>query len=211
MSNKETPESMREKVALLLLDKLVLAFVLAAVAYFFSLQLQNHQLIGQYQGSLFEKRLKSYKDLLKSAQSVRDEVLAFYSVDDRDIKNPSEDISARIRLGKARSRVSQIMHPTDSFGDIPWKTYEDILKVLEEMENTRKENSLYLSDTVNKAVDQFLSILWNDFEEDLQRSEKKTPDDPDFRNAAGLRIHDAYESLRKAILESLRVKEIVLG
>jgi hypothetical protein len=71
--------------------------------------------------------------------------------------------------------------------------------------------SLYLSEAVSKAVDQFLGTVWKDFEEDLQRSEEKRPYDIALANAAGLRIHDAYESLRKAILESLRVKEIVLG
>ncbi|MEK6288982.1 MAG: hypothetical protein AABO57_24955 [Acidobacteriota bacterium] len=87
----EQPESMRDKLILLALDKLVLGLVLAGVAYFFSLQLQNHQLIGDYQKSLFENRLTAYETLLRSAKTARDKCLEIYLT--KPGRPSSEDLS----------------------------------------------------------------------------------------------------------------------
>ncbi|MEK6288981.1 MAG: hypothetical protein AABO57_24950 [Acidobacteriota bacterium] len=90
-------------------------------------------------------------------------------------------------------------------------TYDEVIEPLQDMENTRRENNLYLSITVNNAIDQFLNTLLTDIDEAVRRAAGKNPLADSEEHAAWERTQAAYERLRATVLESLRVKDVILG
>lgn len=164
--NNRAPESMRDKLLLLALDKLVLGVVLAGVAYFFSLQLQNHQIVGDYQKGLFEKRLVAYEALLKLAKQARDKCLEVYLA--RPDAPGSTDISWRRRLAASQDKAKQLYPSSGSSGG-GLTTYDEVIVPVQDIENARRDNILFLSETANKAIDQFLNTLLTDIDETVRR------------------------------------------
>jgi hypothetical protein len=60
----ETKESMRTKIFLMLLEKLVLALVIAIAAFGFNYVLQMQKTRGEYQKQIFDRRVQTYVSLL---------------------------------------------------------------------------------------------------------------------------------------------------
>jgi len=208
--NNGALESMRDKLLLLALDKLVLGVVLAGVAYLFSLQLQNHQILGDYQKGLFEKRLVAYEALLKLAKQARDKCLEVYLA--RPDNPGSTDVSWRRRLAESRDKAKQL-YPSSGFsrGSTGWTTYDEVIVPLQDIEDARRDNILFLSETAIKAIDQFLNTLLTDIDETVRRVGAKDPLNDSEEHAAWERTNSAYEELRRIILQSLRVNEVILG
>ncbi len=209
MTNGSQSESVKTRVLLLVLDKLVLAGALALVGFLFSWHLQGRELRADYQKKLFDSRVEAYKTLLEAAKGARDEFALLY-VSGSEEENP--DVIWAKRLQKAKARAMQLGRSPSGFGaSSGWTTYEDALATLERVELVKREHGLYISEAVERETNAFLTTLYNDVNESLRRSEKKLPTDVEFERAAGKRARDAYDRLRLAIMESLRLKEIILG
>jgi hypothetical protein len=208
MSDEEKPESLRRKILLLVFDKVALALVIAFVGYLFSQALQKQQMITEYQKSLFEKRLTAYEELLKSAKAARDQCAGFYI---SNAKSGEETWRRKFHAIESRAFVLQHGPSESSGGDIGSESYESVSKALQKVEDTRRENGLYISESVSRKVDEFLNTILQDLDATLRQAEKKQPYDRNFEDAASSRSNQAYEDLRRTIMESLRLKEIILG
>ena len=204
------PESFGRKLFFVVLDKLVLAVAIVLVSYWFTQALQKQQMITEYQKSLFEKRLNAYEDLLKSAKAARDECAGFYFSKER-----SEEEAWRSRFAFIEQRAFDLQHGPSGGGggggDIGSESYKSVAKALQKVEDARRANGLYMSESVNHKVDEFLNTVLSALDTTLQRAEKKQPYDPALEHAAMYKSNQAYEDLRSAIMESLRLKEIILG
>jgi len=72
----------RTKVLLLLLDKLVLALIIASAGFFFNFLLQQEKTHSDYQKQIFDRRVQAYVTILEEAKRTRDQLAILYGVDE---------------------------------------------------------------------------------------------------------------------------------
>lgn len=210
MEDPNTTGTLKEKLVLLLSDKFLLALVVAAAGYWFSLLLQSHQGRLDYQRVLFENRRNAYLSILTQAKQARDTVVAGYGKLEEAVSTSSREVVWTRRLSQLRGLARRLSHGGGG-AEVSWSTTEDALAALEQVERVRQENALYVSEDVDLALDEFLKSLSSDIEFELTHSAAKSYDWPSFRKKAVTRAVEAYESLRRAIRKSLRIEEMILG
>lgn len=212
--------SCQEKLCLLVIDKLVLGSIAAALVYFFTSQQQRSQMAMEYQRTLFDSRRAAYVAILTKAEEARDAAALFFgshltptlpSVAD-------QDYAWRLRLSEIRKRLSNpklgvTVGVQDFWFDEEGKRKEGLaaLARLEALERARMENALYASEEIDAAVDRFITMLTRDIE---PFSNEYAPSKRDPSEIAERGFKDAFEAyviLRHAIRKSLRVDEIILG
>jgi hypothetical protein len=200
----------RERLFWLLLEKGVLAAVLAFAGYYFSDQLKQRELVSKYQEGLFDKRLQAYSSLLSAAEHARNVAVHFYSTDlDSTAKN-DPDQSWQSIIGEL-SRKSSSVPGGGGGGSITWATTDDFLSALRPVVDARRLGSLYLSDGVAAATDSFLVVLTKDLRDDLSRRGARVGRSGWVDHEAGRRANDAYLMLRARVRAALRIEEMILG
>jgi hypothetical protein len=111
-TNREGDGSWKEKVWPLVIDKLVLGSIAAALVYFFTAQQRHSQMAMEYQRTLFDSRRGAYVALLTNAKEARDTAALFLG--SRLYPAPStladKDYSWRLRLAELRQRLNSF-HP----------------------------------------------------------------------------------------------------
>lgn len=231
--NNDNPETYKEKLKLLIIDKLVLGIVAAIVAFFATWLLDQHKMIGDYQKVLFEKRLSSYESIMKLATGIRDKSLFITTAPDlkKDPRTQGDlNISSKIKVADG-----YLNHNWDSDPVTEWewvfideyKEYNELLNLIKTLDTIRRDQDLYISPQVSAAVERFLN---SSLEQVNKACEKSTQIQYDKKTEAGKIIttvvgpkafHPAklevdnvlktYKELRDLILQSLKVSTVVLG
>jgi hypothetical protein len=209
-SERRKGEGFRQKVLLAVLDKGVLALVAAAVAFFFSQQLNRTQAIHNYQEQMFNERRSVYEQLLIKARVARDHVLWAYPTSE---KSEPYQFTGRNWQGRLDRVVVRITGGSSPAGGSWWSPGEVTAAVrsLQDLDAFRKSNNLLLSRAVDEAIDVFLDQLSKDLEILLDRElarEKDTPV-PDAESPPS--AAEAYRHLLSTVRNSLKIDEMVVG
>lgn len=198
-------ESFREKLYLLILDKLALGLIIALASGAFSWQLQRQDRAMDYQEALFTKRQEAYQALLVAARDARDEVSVLYTAGQTDRAMGS--FAWNLRLDKLQQKAGQLVGR--GVGHSSYTFHSDAIAKLQTLDQVRRDNELYISRGVESAVNEFLATAADDMEHDLdiklKRLDSQPPDQPTQRIIA------AYDRLVSVIRKSLRVDELILG
>jgi hypothetical protein len=212
--------SFKEKLFLLIFDKVALGFAAAFVAYLFTVWQQHDQMTMDCQRALFDSRRGAYVAILTKAKEARDAASLFFG--SHLYPPPSsltdKDYAWRLQLAEVRKRLNNPKLGISVGGQDFWFDQEektkqglDALAQLEALEQVRIENALYVSEEIDGAVDRFITTLTRDIE---PFSTEYAPDKSDPSSIAEHGFKDAfeaYDALRQAICKSLRVNEIILG
>ena len=208
-----SPDSTHQ-VRLLLLDKLLLALVLAVAGYLLNSQLQHTRTTTEYQRLLFDSRRAAYDQLLISARQARDLAAELYQPTDTVMTDVSEELIWKTRRRSALAQRAMVEDPARSPGS-PDFPQGPLFATLDSLEQRRKDAALYISSPVDSAVDRFMETLWVDLAQlrhvtvmygggiGVQR--------PVVPRGATDRAFAAFAELRAAIRRSLRIDEIILG
>ena len=107
-TNREGDVSWKEKVWLLVIDKLVLRAIAATLVYFFTAQQRHSQMAMEYQRTLFDSRRGSYVTLLPNAKEARDTASLFFGSHLYPVPSTlaDKDYSWRLRLAELRQRLN---------------------------------------------------------------------------------------------------------
>jgi hypothetical protein len=215
----DTPESStpRQKLLLLVLDKLVLALILAVAGYLLSLQLKRDEKTIEYQRSLFDNRRDAYVTLLAVAGRVRDVTLLYYASRDTTVITSSRELAWRVRLGDLSDKHSSVMQKLNpaagsGFGiasSDEWD-FSNVAMLLDTLETVRRDEALYISMGIDAQIDSFMTAVTSDLSSYFSVLERRASTDK--ARADGSRdVAAAFERLRDAVRASLRVEDIILG
>lgn len=216
MADDNQSTTFRERFWFLILDKLLFAAVLVFVGYLFNGWLQRTQMTMDYQRVLFDKRREAYVDLLTKAKQARDAFIVFYGQPSSVKELKSSEFVWGAKLGELRSHFRR--QRSSGASDF-WFAEEEQLKnafkaieALEDLEQIRHHNALYLSAEIDQAVDQFIAALWSDMailakDYDREQTDVKF----EFLQQAFIKVSMAYDTLRSAVRKSLRIEAIILG
>jgi hypothetical protein len=198
---------MSNRLRILLLDKLVLALVLAAATYFFSAQLEGTKSAIDYQRTLFDARRDTYVSVLTMARAARDLAAEFHGGADSTVTKATKELAWRRRLKELSTRRNGMGGGgSTDFGD-----EGTVLIALDSLERARQRGSLYISAQVDSAIDQFMGQLWEDIDYYHQHGAGRSVNWPGFERAATQRAYDSFATLLDRIRRSLRVEDIILG
>lgn len=221
--SSDSKEDIRTKVALILLEKLVLALIIAGAGLFFNILLQQEKTRGDYQKQIFDRRVQTYVMILEEAKRARDGLALLYGTQGDDYSTLGE-LGRREKLDDLLQRSSWL---DTGFGRSSRGVYSHtpVIETLVHLEQVTRDNDLYISQRVKECVDNFLDVAMSDLttsldnavrEKQAAQSGETTP--PEIRDAnkafeqtAWQRAEEAYKSLLEEIRNSLRVEGIPLG
>ena len=213
-------ESFKEKIILLMIDKVALGFAAAFVAYLFTVWQQHDQMTMDYQRTLFDSRRGAYIAILTKAKEARDAASLFFGshLYPASLGLADKDYTWRLQLAEIRKRFNNPKLGVsggvqDFWFDQEEKTKEglDTLAQLEGLEQVRIENALYVSEEIDSAVDHFITTLTRDIEP-FSKEYAPDKDDPSTIAKHGFKdAFEAYDALSQAMRKSLRVNDIILG
>jgi hypothetical protein len=216
-------ESTRTKIALLVLDKLVLALIIAGAGFFFNFLLQQEKTRGDYQKQLFERRVQAYITILEQAKQARDLLAILYRAQGQEELG---ELWRREHLQVLLWRAQRLHSDQGGFGESStWVRYEEVLEPLIEIERVTREADLYISDYVKVRVGEFLEVVIRDLAQGIQnvgqrKESAKSPDKPSseeagpeevFDRSAWKRAEEAYRYLRDELRHRLRFEGIPIG
>ena len=211
----ETKESIRTKIFLMLLEKLVLAFLIAAAAFGFNYVLQMQKTQGEYQKQIFDRRVQTYVSLLEEAKVARDRLAILYGAGEEN-QDSLGDLSRRAQI----ETLSEDLHSIYSgFGrsstDSP--PYSPVLESLSKIEQITRENDLYISQDVKEEAGLFLDIVISDLNSSLKKAKARMEENGwtrlvrESNPAAWKRADEAYLNLLQVIRSKLQIEGIPLG
>jgi hypothetical protein len=214
----------RTKVILMLLDKLILALIVAGAGYYFNSLLQQENTRGIYQKQLFDKRVQAYIDILEESKRARDQLSSFYFARGGGDQALGE-LGRKVQLEDMLSESQELYSDTVRSGRRRPIGYEQVLESLINVESIARENDLYISQEVKDRVDDFLDIVVSDLSKSLEMARLEemaiesgqTPssgtntEEEAFKQSAWKKAEEAYQLLREEIRKSLRIEGILLG
>ena len=219
-------ESLRTRVALILLEKFVLALIIAGAGFFLDFLLQEEKTRGDYQKQIFDQRVKTYIVILEEAKKARDGLALLY-------RAQGDDYSALGELGR-REELDDLLQRSrwvdSGFGQSTRSqrgahSHTPVIETLARLEQATRDNDLYISQHVKKCVDDFLGVVVSDLVTSLDNAtsikqsafpmdaipQEVVDANQAFRQAAWQRAEKAYQLLLEEVRNSLRVEGIPLG
>jgi hypothetical protein len=212
----EPKESIRTRILVILLEKLVLVFIIAAAGFGFNYLLQQEKTRGEYQKQIFDRRVQSYVSLLEEAKRARDQLAVLYGAYGEN-QNALGELSRKDQLETLSAEVYSL-HPAGGtmsrWDDAP---FLPVLESLSKIEQITRENDLYISQDVKDEVGNFLDVLISDLDPSLKKAKAQMQEtgssllflDPD--PAAWKRAEEAYLKLLQVIKSKLQIEGIPLG
>ena len=228
MGSEPGKEDTRTKVALLLLDKLFLALLLAGAGFFFNFLLQQEKTRGDYQKQIYDRRVQAYVTILEEAKHARDQLAFLYGVQSQNSANLGElsrEFQFEGLLQRSESLDSLQAGFTPSSHRNGYKSHSPVIQTLTHIEQVALDNDLYISQRVRERLNEFLDVTRSDLVTSLDIAERdieakdsnqtasegsNVPDDS-FRQSAWQRAEQAYQLLLGELRESLRIEGIPLG
>ncbi len=157
-------ESLKSKLILTVLDKLILAALIAAFGFWLDGKLQNKAAVAEYQKSIYEKRESSYIAILDGVKEV-DSMLTIHFTHETHNK---DQIARKIveLINEYRSDVhgmgagANLLHPIH------------VLEALKKLDSIVSKNNIYLPQEVILAIQEYeIAVI------DSMGKEKKQPKD----------------------------------
>ena len=200
----------KTKIALVILDKLVIAVIVVVVAFFMDSALQREEVRGTYQQEFFQVRVQAYVAILEKAKRARDSARIVYG--SRLGAEAPGSIGRKNRLHKLRSRASQ----PSGFGSSTWAFHGEIVNTLIEIEDLLNENELYISSNAKNSVYLFVDTIARDIEAALERDRPFTEQageksDRGLDHDASSRAEVAYQNLLREFRQVLEIDGIAIG
>jgi hypothetical protein len=159
--------------------------------------------------------VRAYDTLLARSRVARDYCASLFLWNPRDAGSSSElpeDAILNARLEAAKGLADALTAGFGSGSSSGWTPFDDVIQKLAAVHSARLENQLYVSSRVDRAVSQFVHLLLAEVEAGIARAKRKgIGTDKAAERAAAERTLRAYEELRREVMESLRVEEILLG
>jgi len=219
MGDRDNRNSNRFEIAKLVLDKLVLALIIAGAGFFFNFLLQQEKTQGDYQKQIFDRRIQAYVTILEEAKQARDELAILYGARGDSTETLGE-LGRKVELGELSSRWSDFQSGFKHSGGRGAVSYAPVLESLANIERVARENDLYISQHIRDRVHEFLDIVISDLSASLEKL-VGTPGQSfyfetdseveSFRQSAWKRAEEAYQLLREEIRNSLHIEGIPLG
>ena len=206
MAETLSPETFREKLYLLIIDKIALGLIVAVATAVLTWQLQRQDKAMEYQQALFAKRQEAYQALLIATREARDELSILY-VGKRAAHAPTS-LAWRDRLERLQQKAQTVTG--HGGGSSSYTFYPDAIKTLQTVDQVRRDNELLISSAVDRAVNDFLQTVAVDVEKALDDQSRKVFD-IQWETQASLRATQAYDKLVSVIRQSLRVDDVILG
>lgn len=199
--NANAEKSLGTEIGLIFLDKLLLGFVILVIGYLFNLQLQKRQTVTSYQQKIFDSRLTSYIDILKSAKKTFEFAKGFYIVTDTT-KRVAKTLHSIQRKWKNRGSGFS----GGAGGE--WIEIDQVAEQLLKLDSIRVENDFYLSEEIRINITLFINTLTNDIDKISNRMQSNE----EFKiNEEYTRLERVYNQLIQSIRERLKVDKIELG
>jgi hypothetical protein len=204
----------RQEIWKVVIEKGFLALIIAAVGFALDYELKRFEGRVDYQSSLFDLRRQAYQTLVLKAQIARDRVLSLHVNRERplgEVKADSEWERTFVRLRGAAHYLAS-GSTGGGWGD-PWSLDKilDAVGALEDVNRVRNDNALFISTGADASIDAFLESLSKDVEAVMASIKSEAKPDANLHAHARSQVIAAYQNLLKAIRESLRIEDIILG
>src|SRR5262245_25059138 len=148
MTADKTSETFHSKLALLLIDKALLAVVLTFIAYWLNASLQREGKGIDYQKTIFDRRVDAYLDVLQKAQRVSDELVLYWG--------SQGETGWSVRFSDLEERWLELSGRSSGGISADLSTLNEVLPELKDLESSWRSQSIYFSAPVSAAVDEFL-------------------------------------------------------
>jgi len=220
-------EDIRTKVALLLLDKLVLALLITGAGFFFNFLLQQEKTRGDYQKQIFDRRVQAYVAILEEAKRARGQLAILYEVQSEsytDLGVWGQKTQLEELLQRSKVLDSGIAHASRRG---TFRSHTAAIESLALLEQAVRDNDLYISQRVRQRVVEFLDVAVSDLTLSIDQdqainngqvagSDQTGPPnnsgiDKSFQESAWQRAEEAYQLLLEEIRASLQIEGIPLG
>ena len=204
--------SFKDKLFLLILDKLFLALFIALAVHFFNVTLHTQDKTMEYQQIIFDRRLDSYIELLTKVTIVTDELALYWTY--------KEEQGWDKKLSELSDRWEKATNQSSGMGGGSWSSIAAIVPMLHEIELLLREKKIYFSEPILDATNEYLKTVHKDLEADMKIIEANTAarergeleaDDKLGGQDAWNRALRAYEVLEEKIRSKLKLDGIILG
>lgn len=204
-------DSVRAKVSLLLLDKLLIGLLLVGVGYWVDLRVRRFETVGDYQKKMFEQRFDAYMSLLEQAHKARDIAVVYYGAPEGGTGFlPNDDKYWIRRFQEAAERMPA--SEKSGFASSDYATFSDLLEGIRKVQQVRNEKSFYFPPNMNEHVNLFLDTLLSDLARSPSEARaQRTHGIAEWQRVDTQHAYDAYNDLYTAVRDSMRVEDLPLG
>lgn len=202
----ETPGTFKDKLVLVVLEKLLFALVLAIVGFAFTINADRIRTAWEQGEKIATARIDAYRELLESAYDLQRELQIFYQ--------PSPAFGMDIldsELSEYELRWLQAIGDSSGVGRSHWTTIDIIIKHLQEIRAIRKKHGFIISDRIDHALDEHIRVVWADIKRFIEIREGGKSMEQTEETEAWSRAQASFVRLRTLIRDSLGVNQLPVG